>query len=130
MSSAVMRSYNSPRYATKDFTGRLHLEKLKESLFDTDVEISDDVFILKGDDALKLKEPPRLDKLAIKPDHAMVKVGEQVSLTCSGVDQYAEPFAIGGGDMVRDHRDGDSAGVVHRRPDRRLGHGEGSDRSM
>ncbi len=82
-------------YATKDSTGRLHLDKLKESLFDTDVEISDDVFILKGDDALKLKEPPRLDKLVIKPDHAMVKVGEQVSLTCSGVDQYAEPFAIG-----------------------------------
>ncbi len=82
-------------YATKDATGRLHLEKLKESLFDTDVEISDDVFILKGDDALKLKEPPRLDKLVIKPDHAMVKVGEQVSFTCSGADQYAEPFAIG-----------------------------------
>ncbi|MEK6260887.1 MAG: DUF499 domain-containing protein [Planctomycetota bacterium] len=83
-------------YATKDSTGRLHLEKLKESLFDTDIEISDDVFILKGDDALKLKEPPRLDKLVIKPDHAMVKVGEQVSFTCSGVDQYAEPFAIDG----------------------------------
>ena len=82
-------------YATKDSTGRLHLEKLKESLFDTDVEISDDVFILKGEDALKLKEPPRLDMLVIKPDHAIVKVGEQVSFTCSGVDQYAEPFAIG-----------------------------------
>ena len=82
-------------YATKDATGRLHLERLKESLFDTDVEISDDVFILKGDDALKLKEPPRLTELVIKPNQAVVKVGEQVSFTCSGIDQYAEPFAIG-----------------------------------
>jgi hypothetical protein len=83
-------------YATKDATGRLRPEELKGGLFENNVDISDDVFILTAEHALKLKEPPRLDKLAIKPDHEMVKVGEQVSFNCSGVDQYAELFAIEG----------------------------------
>lgn len=37
-------------YATKDGAGRLKLERLKESLFDADVEISDDVYIVKADE--------------------------------------------------------------------------------
>lgn len=82
-------------YATKDASGRLKLEKLKDTLFDADVEISDDVFILKGEDAIKLKEPPRLVALNIKPDHAVVRVGEQVSFICSGTDQYDQPISIG-----------------------------------
>jgi len=38
----------------------LKLERLKQSLIDADVEISDDMFILKAEDAQKLLEPPRL----------------------------------------------------------------------
>ena len=82
--------------ATKGPDGQFKLEDLKTGLFEADVKPADDVFILKAADAQKLKEPPRLDKLIIKPDHPVVKVGEQVSFTCLGVDQYAEPFAIDG----------------------------------
>ncbi|MEI8022473.1 MAG: hypothetical protein WCH39_29960, partial [Schlesneria sp.] len=81
-------------YATKDASGRLKLEKLKESLLDAEVEISDDVYILKGDDALKLKEPPRLAGLTIKPEQVSVKVGEQVSFQVAGVDQYGDPCPV------------------------------------
>jgi hypothetical protein len=47
-------------YASKDASGQLHLEKLKASLFEGEVEISDEMFILKEADAKKLQEPSRL----------------------------------------------------------------------
>ena len=81
-------------YAVKDAKGRLKLQKLKESLFDSDVEISDDVFILKADDAQKLREPPRLANVLVRPDHVVVKIGDQAAFSCAGQDQYGQPFAI------------------------------------
>ena len=64
-------------YVTKDASGRLKLEKLKESLFDADVEISDDAYIIKADEAKKLKDPPKLVELSVQPDHVVLKIGEQ-----------------------------------------------------
>ncbi|AMV35269.1 hypothetical protein VN12_24300 [Pirellula sp. SH-Sr6A] len=81
-------------YATKDSAGRLKLERLKESLFDADVEISEDVFILRPEEAQKLREPPRLTQLIVRPEHVVVKVGDQVSFTCAGTDQYGQPIAL------------------------------------
>lgn len=81
-------------YASKDATGRLKLEKLKQSLIDTDVEIADDMFILKAEDAQKLLEPPRLAKLLIRPEQIGLKVGEQASFSCGAEDQYGQPFTV------------------------------------
>jgi hypothetical protein len=81
-------------YASKDAGCRLKLEKLKESLLDADVEISDDVFILKAEDAQKLKEPPRLAQLDVRPEHVVLKPGEQAAFTCTGLDQYGQPFPV------------------------------------
>ena len=61
----------------------LKLEKFNQSLVDADVEISDDMFILKAEDAQKLLEPPRLASLTIRPDHVVLKPGEQCSFACS-----------------------------------------------
>ncbi len=82
-------------YATKDSNGNLRLEKLKESLFDVDVEISEDIYILKGEDAQKLKEPPKLVDLTIQPDQVTLKVGEQASFYCTGKDQYGQSIPVG-----------------------------------
>lgn len=82
-------------YATKDASGRLKLERLKESLFDADVEISDDVFILKPEEAQKLREPPRIAHLTIRPEQVSVKIGDQASFTSSATDQYGQPIAVG-----------------------------------
>ena len=81
-------------YASKDSSGRLKLEKLKQSLIDADVEISDDMYILKAEDAQKLLEPPRLAELIVRPEHVVLKIGEQASFSCAAVDQYGEPFIV------------------------------------
>jgi hypothetical protein len=78
--------------ASKDAAGRLKLEKFKDSLSDAEVEISDDVFLLKADEAQKLLEPPRLAGLAIRPDHVVLKPGEQAAFAFSALDQYGHPF--------------------------------------
>ncbi|MBP60008.1 MAG: hypothetical protein CMJ62_00660 [Planctomycetaceae bacterium] len=82
-------------YATKDGSGQLKLSHFNESLSEADVDIADDVFLLKADDARKLLEPPRLDRLLIRPSDVVLKPGEQASFTCSGIDQYGEPFTLG-----------------------------------
>jgi hypothetical protein len=79
-------------YATKDTSGRLKLEKFKGSLSDSEVEISDDMFILKAEEAQKLLEPPRLASLAVRPEHVVLKPGEQASFTCTALDQYGKPI--------------------------------------
>lgn len=81
-------------YAVRDSSGRLKLQKLKESLFEADVEISDDVFILKTDEAQKLREPPRLSRIVIRPDHVVVRSGERASFSYSGMDQYGQPHSV------------------------------------
>lgn len=81
-------------YAIKDASGQLKLEKLKESLFDADVEISDDVYILKEEDAQKLREPPRLAQVLVHPQHVTLKIGEQAAFNCAGQDQYGKSFDV------------------------------------
>ena len=78
----------------KDASGRLKLQKLKESLFDADVEISDDVFILKAEEAQKLQDPPRLARIVVRPERVVVKAGERASFSYSALDQYGQPFTV------------------------------------
>jgi hypothetical protein len=79
-------------YAIKDAGGHLKLEKFKDSLSDADVEISDDAFVLKADEAQKLLEPPRLTSLTMRPENVVLKPGEQAAFVCSALDQYGHPF--------------------------------------
>lgn len=79
-------------YASKDAGGRSKLEKFKESLSEAEVEFSDDMFVLKADKAQELLEPPRLANLAIRPEHVVLKPGEQATFACSALDQYGRPF--------------------------------------
>jgi len=81
-------------YATKDGSGQLKLSYFNESLNEADVDIADDGFLLKAEDAQKLLEPPRLDRISIRPGDVVLKPGEQASFTCSGVDQYGQPFMV------------------------------------
>jgi predicted AAA+ superfamily ATPase len=83
-------------YAVRDATGQLRLQKLKESLFETEVEISDDVFILKPDHAQRLREPPALTTVSVRPEQTTIRVGEQATFSASGLDQYGQPFAVVG----------------------------------
>jgi len=81
-------------YAARDDKGQLKLLHFNETMFEADVEISDDVYLLKADDAIRLQEPPRLAQLVIRPNHVVIGQGEQASFACSGVDQYGQPFRV------------------------------------
>lgn len=82
-------------YVSKDQNGKLNLLRFNKSLSESDIEISDDVFLLKAEDAQKLLEPPRLAQVSLRPQHAVIKQGEQASFTCAGIDQYGQPFSVG-----------------------------------
>src|SRR5262249_34477477 len=65
-----------------------------ESLLEGEVEISDDMFIVRAEDAQRLKEPPRLAQLFVRPEHSTVQPGNQVALTPSAIDQYGQAFQL------------------------------------
>jgi hypothetical protein len=81
-------------YASKDANGNIKLDKLKESLFDSEVDFADDVYIIKAADAQKLLEPPRLAQLSLRPELVTLKIGEQASFTCAALDQYGQPLTV------------------------------------
>ena len=82
-------------YAVKNADGRLELRKPNATLLDTDIEISDDVFILKEEDAKKLREPPALAELRLNRTHVALKSGDLATFKCEGFDQYGQVIATG-----------------------------------
>src|SRR6516225_768900 len=81
-------------YASRNAEGRLQLIRFGESLTESEVEISDDVFILRPDDAKKFVEPPRLDRIVLNPSSVEVRPGEHVAFKVSGLDQYGQTYPI------------------------------------
>lgn len=73
---------------------RTVLERFGEPLAESEVEIGDDVVILKADDAQKLLEPPRLDRLIISPERVDVGPKEHASFMLKGFDQYGHPIGV------------------------------------
>jgi hypothetical protein len=62
-------------------------------IFDTSmnasqVEISDDVFIITADEARKHLEPPRLERLIVTPSNVYVKPGAKQTFRCEALDQF------------------------------------------
>jgi hypothetical protein len=84
-------------YARRKPGGGLNLLKRPgESLSEHEVEVSDDVCILKAEDAQKLVEPPRLTKLALEPARVEIRPGEVAVIGVKGADQYGQPIAVSG----------------------------------
>lgn len=83
-------------YASRDVSGHFTLERFEETLAEMEVEISDDLYVLRRDDALKLKEPPRLAKLVIHPPAVNIGPHDHVTFKVSGVDQYGQPYVVTG----------------------------------
>ncbi len=82
-------------YAREDPDGGVTLEKFDESMDEAAVEIADDVFILKAEDARRLQEPPKLARLKVTPEYVTIKVKEKATFAATGVDQYGQPFETG-----------------------------------
>ncbi|GAB4282954.1 MAG: DUF499 domain-containing protein [Oscillatoriaceae cyanobacterium] len=63
-----------------------------------DVEISDDMFIIKAEDAQaylqRIADPPRLKTLIISPAQVQLQPGKKQAFTIQGRDQYDQDFTI------------------------------------
>ncbi len=82
-------------YARDMGSAGLRLEKRPgDSMAESDVEITGDVFILKREDALKLVDPPKLTEIRIEPAEVRIKTGEKASFRVVGLDQYGEPCDV------------------------------------
>lgn len=82
-------------YCAVNADGSAKLLKFKESIDEFDVELSEDFAVVRAETAQKLKEPPRLERLQIKPANATVQVEKQHQLQVDGYDQYGAPIEIG-----------------------------------
>jgi len=81
-------------YARKDDQDQWILDRFNESLSEAEVEIGDELFLLKAEDAKKLLDPPRLARLTIRPEHTTLKPGEQASFSCTAQDQYGQQYEL------------------------------------
>ena len=82
-------------YARRSPSGAKLVKNPGDSLAEHDVEISEDVCILKAQDAQKLVEPPRLVKLTIDPHHSELRPGEIAVFRMKATDQYGHSIDIG-----------------------------------
>ena len=96
-------------YAHKDHEGQLKLDYFEEPVVETAIEIGEDSFILHADLARKLKEPPRLATLELRPDSVILKPRDSAEMHVSGRDQYGGGYDVGtvdwsasGGSITRD----------------------------
>ncbi|HBN75528.1 MAG TPA: AAA family ATPase [Planctomycetaceae bacterium] len=87
-------SHGTLGYAIKESSGQFKLMHFNESMPESDVEIADDVFILKAEEAQKLLEPPRLERIDIRPSDVTLKPGEKASFSVNGFDQYGETYSV------------------------------------
>jgi hypothetical protein len=81
-------------YARRTDQGQVRLERFGESMSEMEVEIADDVFLLKAADAQKLLEPPRVARLSVRPASIQLKPGEVATFSVDAVDQYDQPFPV------------------------------------
>ena len=84
-------------------------------LLESDIEISDEYVILKAEDARKLKEPPRLTRIEIRPSVVSLKPGESTNFAILGFDQHGHDIACPGATWTASWRRDRRTRSLHRR---------------
>lgn len=64
-------------------------------LDEADVELSDEMVILRAEDAKRLKEPPRPTRIEVRPTSATVRPGESVTFNATCLDQHGRSMPEG-----------------------------------
>jgi len=67
----------------------------KEPLAESDVEMSEDMFIITAEEADKRKTPPELTKILVSPAQVNIKSETKQTFTARGVDQFGQDIDIG-----------------------------------
>jgi hypothetical protein len=83
-------------YVGKKGHGRYEPFIFNKSMIASDVEISDEVYIVQADEAKKHVEPQKLTSIIIFPDRITIKPGDRISFRIDGRDQHARSMAIPG----------------------------------
>lgn len=85
-------------YVGKDPDGRYKPFRFEQELSPLEVEISEDMFIIKAEEAKKHIEPPKLTTLSLSPDGQQVEPGKRQTFTVKGYDQHGRDFPLAGVD--------------------------------
>ena len=83
-------------YVGKSPTGGYSPFAYKETIYPADVEISDDMFLIKAEDAEKHIKPPELTKIIVTPSKALLQPGTKQTFIARGLDQHDHDIKIEG----------------------------------
>jgi len=81
-------------YVGKTSTGGYSPFVYKKPLSMKDVEISEDMFIIKSEEAEKHLKPPELTRIAVIPEQAQLQPGKKQSFIAKGYDQFGNDYEI------------------------------------
>jgi hypothetical protein len=85
-------------YVGKSTSGRYDPFEFKSNLSPSDVEISEDMFLLKGEEAelylKRITEPPTLAEIILVPSRTTLAPGKKQTFTVEGRDQYGHEIPI------------------------------------
>jgi hypothetical protein len=82
-------------YVGKSLKGGYFPFHFKKPLGSGDVEISDDVYLIKAKEAEKHVKPPELVRIIITPSHVHLQPGKKQTFTAKGLDQFGRDFEVG-----------------------------------
>ncbi len=83
-------------YVGKDKSGKYDPFFFESDLEPDDIEFSDEMYIVRAEDAKKHIEPPRLKYLKVTPEHAVAEPGKEIHFAVQGLDQFGERIAVEG----------------------------------
>jgi hypothetical protein len=81
-------------YCRKDDAGSWQLERFRQEMSPSEVEIEDDVCLIREKDVQVISDPPRLTRLQLRPAQVTLRSGEAARFVVSGEDQHGQPFAL------------------------------------
>ncbi len=67
----------------------------RQSLSETNVDISEDMYIITSEDAERHIKPPELTQILVTPSQVTMKPGTKQSFTTKGIDQFGKDFDFG-----------------------------------
>ena len=111
-------------YVAKGPSGGYEPFVYKRSLSEGDIEMSDDFYVIKGEDAERLIKPPVLAKVVVAPESVLLRPGQKQTFIVKGFDQFGKDIACGaaewsatggsvGGDGVYQCADDEGNFLVH-----------------
>jgi hypothetical protein len=83
-------------YVGKALTGGYTPFLFKKNMTPADVEISDDIYLIKAEEALKHIEPPKLVQLVVSPSMVQLKPGIKQTFAVKGLDQFGRDMDVVG----------------------------------